>query len=85
MPSKFHSQEVAVVPLALHLLPVVLVNGELEHDLSPEGSDGLQALVASDISSFCRWLELDIDISLLLPMTQAMSSRARGSGSCVAS
>ena len=38
-----HSQEVAVVSLALHLLAVVLVGGELEHDLFSEDSDGMQA------------------------------------------
>ena len=44
-----HAQEVAAVPLALHLLPVVLVGGGLERDLFTEDSDGLQALVISDI------------------------------------
>ena len=44
-----YAQEVAVVPLALHLLSVVLVSGELEHDPFSEDSDGLQALMSSDI------------------------------------
>ena len=42
-----HAQEVALVPLALHLLSVVLVGGKLKHDLFPEDGDGLQALMSS--------------------------------------
>ena len=44
-----HSQEVAVAPIALHLLSVILVRGKLEHDLFTEDGDGLQALMPSDI------------------------------------
>ena len=44
-----HAQEVAVVALALHLLSVVLVGGQLEDDLFPEDGDGLQALMSSNI------------------------------------
>ena len=44
-----HAQEVTVASLALHLIPVVLVGGELKHCFFPENDNGLKALVSSDM------------------------------------
>ena len=44
-----NSQEVSIAPIALNLVAVVLVGGESKHDLLTEDSDGLQALVTSDM------------------------------------
>ena len=43
------TQEAAIVSLALHLLAIVLVGGELEHHFLTEDGDGLQALVSGNI------------------------------------
>ena len=43
------AQELAIAPIALHLLPVGLVGGESKHNRLPEDGDGLQALVTSNI------------------------------------
>ena len=47
--ARVDAQEVAVVPLALHLLPIVLAGGQFEHHFRNEGRDGLQAVVPGDI------------------------------------
>ena len=47
--TRFDTQEVAIVPLALHLLTVVLVGGQLEHHFLTEDCNGLQDLVSGHI------------------------------------
>ena len=64
--ARINAQELAIVQIALHLLPLVLVGGEFEHHLLPEDRDGMQAFVPGDIFIAPATLCLD-------SMTPAMS------------
>ncbi len=44
-----HAQEIALVPLALHLPPIVPVRSELEHHTLTKDGYRLEALVPSDV------------------------------------
>ena len=55
----FTPGEVAVIPLAFHLPPTVLVRNDLEHDSLTEDGYRLEALVPSDVLMSCTSVRLD--------------------------
>ena len=57
--ARVNTQEVAIVPFALHLLPIVLVGGKLEQHLFTEYRDGLQTFVPGDIIATRAAVHLD--------------------------